>query len=207
MNSIRAVILAACCLTAFSCATQRDPAPPASAPPTASPAISPRVASNVAGGTPSPEPGDTSTPDFAGSTGVTEKKRSQMHPALLKQVRAATHDKFDRIVFEFAASAVPGYRIEYASKPVQSCGSGDPVSVAGSKSLLIQMTPAQAHSEAGAATVTDRARTLNLPLLKEMKLICDFEADVQWVVGLSESKPYRVLELTNPARLVVDVRK
>jgi hypothetical protein len=54
--------------------------------------------------------------------------------------------------------------------------------------------------------VTDRARMLNFPIMKELKSICDFEADVQWVLGVSKPNKYRVLELSNPSRLVIDIK-
>jgi hypothetical protein len=71
--------------------------------------------------------------------------------------------------------------------------------------LIVRLQPANAHTEAGVATVQNRQQNPSLPILKELKLICDFEADVQWILGLSSPNRYRVLELTNPARLVVDV--
>jgi hypothetical protein len=37
-------------------------------------------------------------------------------------------------------------------------------------------------------------------------LTCDFEGKVVFVLGLVSKKPYRVVELQNPTRLVVDVK-
>jgi hypothetical protein len=45
-----------------------------------------------------------------------------------------------------------------------------------------------------------------LPVLKELTIICDFEAQVEWVVGLAARTPYRIAELSEPPRLVLDVR-
>lgn len=148
-----------------------------------------------------------SSSQFEGTTGVTEKNREGAAPAVLRDVRAARHPTFDRIVFEFHRGARPGYRVEYAKGPVRRCGSGDDVEVAGSARLLVRLRPAQAHTEAGRPTITRRERRLRLGSLREMKLICDFEADVEWVFGLASRRPYRVLELSNPARLVVDVKR
>jgi hypothetical protein len=70
---------------------------------------------------------------------------------------------------------------------------------------MIRMQPSNAHTEAGEASVQNRQQSPNLAVLKELKLICDFEADVQWILGVASPNRYRVLELTNPARLVVDI--
>lgn len=123
---------------------------------------------------------------------------------VLREVRAAGQPGFDRVAFEFEGSDVPGYRIGYVDKAIQ-CGSGEPVELAGEAWLEVQLTPAQAHTEAGEPTVRERERSLDLPVLKELESTCDFEADVTWVLGLASRKVYRVQELANPARLVIDL--
>lgn len=175
--------------------------PAATAEPAASPAATPSP------GAATPEPGDHSEQDFRGTAGMVEKEAPGAAPALLRAVRTASHERFDRVVFEFAGARPPGYRVEYVDRPVRQCGSGEAVPVAGDAWLRVRLTPANAHTEAGEATVTDRDRRLGYTNLKELKILCDFEAEVEWVLGLASPNRYRVLELTNPARLVVDVRK
>lgn len=206
MNLIKIILLSFCCLAALSCAQQDKPqsvssnmaTPPVSSPPPSPPLLTESLAT--------PEPGDTSAATFEGTAGAIDKNRANMKPAVLTRVRTGKHEGFDRVVFEFAGNAVPGYHVEYVDKPVRNCGAGEVVPLAGQGFLLIRMQPAQAHTEAGVATIKDRESAPNLPIIKELKLICDFEADVQWVAGLTSPNRYRVLELSNPARLVVDVR-
>lgn len=152
------------------------------------------------------EPGDTSPDDFEGTAGITEKKKPAARVATLVDVRAARHEKFDRIVFEFAGSSLPGYHIEYVDRPVRNCGPGEVVPLAGDGYLLVRFQPAIAHTEAGEPTIKERERRPALTILKEMKLICDFEADVSWAMGLASPNRYRVVELSSPARLVVDIK-
>jgi len=138
------------------------------------------------------------------TAGVTEVRRGR--GATLRAVRTARNEGWDRVVFEFAGGVVPGYHVEYVDRPVRKCGSGDEAQVAGQGWLEVRITPAQAHDEAGRVTVADRERKLALPVLRELELTCDFEADVTWVLGVASPNRYRVQELSNPARLVVDVR-
>ena len=142
------------------------------------------------------------TETFSGTTAATEKQRADAPVAVLREVRAARQEGFDRVVFEL--DGMPGYRIGYQDRPVQ-CGSGEPVEVAGTAWLQVQLLPAQAHTEAGEPTVRERERRLDLPVVKEIESTCDFEADVTWVLGLAARRPYRVQELASPPRLVVDV--
>ena len=206
MKLARSILLATCCVAALSC-EYRDPIQRETASPATSPVASPTATPAPAvGELARPESGDTSQSEFKGTVGRTDKKRLERPAVILKEVRTGRHENFDRVVFEFAGAGVPGYHIEYVDKPARACGSGEPVQVAGNGLLAIQLKPAHAHTEAGEVTIRDRQRVLNLPVIKEMKLICDFEADVQWVLGLSSPNRYRVLELSKPARLVVDIR-
>ena len=185
--------------------------------------------SNFANGTPAPVPSRTAEPpitpsptptnapadeaaseapaDFEGTAGNTEKKNPTATGAvLLKEVRSAKHGDFDRVVFEFQGAQMPSYKLEYIDKPVRACGSGDVVPFQGNAWLSVLLTGANAHTEAGEATIKDRTRSPNLTIVKDLKLICDFEAEVEWVLGVSSPNKYRVLELKNPIRLVVDIK-
>lgn len=188
--------------TAAAPATASVPAPPPAAPPPAEPA---KAAADAA-----PEP------PFVGTAGITEKKKPLGKSAVLVAVRAARHAGHDRVVFEHEGS-LPGYRVEYVDGPIRRCGSGEPAQVAGNARLRVRLEPAAAHDDAGRATVSerDRQRKLSLAVLRELVLVCDFEGQVEWAVGLEspgsssgrEGLPrYRVLELDGPPRIVVDVR-
>lgn len=119
---------------------------------------------------------------------------------------AATEPGFDRLTFEFSGERLPGYRIAYSSAPIRHCGSGDSVPLAGAGFLVVRFEPAQAHDDQGRPTITDRAWAPALLTVKELKLVCDFEGQVEWAVGLAARRRYRVLEAAAPARLFVDVR-
>ena len=120
-------------------------------------------------------------------------------------MRTARNDGYDRIVFELRG-AVPGYHVEYVDSPVRDCGAGDVRTIAGDGWLEVRLSPAVAHTEAGAPTIAERERALALPILRELELTCDFEAVVTWVVGVASPHRYSVLELTDPPRLVIDIQ-
>lgn len=135
---------------------------------------------------------------------IEKPARTDLGVVVLRAVRAAGQRGFDRVVFEFEGSDVPGYRIGYVDRAIQ-CGSGDAAELAGQAWLQVQLFPAQAHTEAGEPTVQERERRLDLPVLKEIESTCDFEAEVAWVLGLASHKVFRVQELESPARLVIDL--
>ena len=150
---------------------------------------------------PGEEPSDdlrdtTLRQDEAGSIGISTP--------MLTAVRAAVHEKADRIVFEFDAP-LPGYKLEYIDRPVRQCGSGDMVELPGDAWLSIRFFPANAHTEEGRPTVANRDQSFTDRNLKQLKLICDFEAVVEWVAAVGSPLQYKVLELKAPDRLVIDV--
>lgn len=154
-----------------------------------------------------PRPASPGAPTDSGWTaGVVRVDRGTRAPALLRDVRVAAHDDFDRIVLDFGDDALPGYRVEYVDRPVRACGSGAVVELPGDAWLSIELSPANAHDEQGRATVTTRDLPVSLPVILRVRSTCDFEAIVTWVAGVGAPNRFRVLELDAPGRIVVDVR-
>ena len=148
----------------------------------------------------------TSTPPaFQGSRDPVEVLGgNRMMTPLLADVRAARHEGFDRVVFDFAATSRPGYRVEYVTPPIQQCGSGNQETVDGSAFIQVRMTPAAAH-DAGQPTFGTTELLPGLPTLLEVQQTCDFEGTVTWVLGLSEEVDFVVSLYPDPFRVVVDV--
>lgn len=154
-----------------------------------------------------PVPVPTAAQPGEWTTGVVAGSATGPGAATLVEVRTGPHEEFDRVVFDFGAGALPGYRVEYVRPPITRCGSGQATQVAGSAWLRVHFTPAQAHTDAGQPTIAQRERMLSLPVVREIELTCDFEGHVEWVLGVAAPKQYRVLEMGSPARLVVDVMR
>ncbi len=144
--------------------------------------------------------------DFEGTAGITDQKNEIKGVAVLREVRTGMHDGFDRVTFEFAGAEMPSYHIEYIDKPVRACGSGNVVNLKGDGWLEIRFEPSAAHTEDGKPTVENRELAPDHKIIGELKLTCDFEAVVTWVLGVSSPNKYRVLELENPTRLAVDIK-
>jgi hypothetical protein len=166
---------------------------------------------NVSNSTPAevktPEPDEAAgAANFEGTEGITDKKNHINGAAILSAVRLGRHEGFDRLVFEFRDDQLPGYHIEYVDKPIRSCGSREVVPLAGDAWLQIRLEPANAHTDDGKPTLRFREIAPKLPIVLEIKSTCDFEAQIQWVAGVSSPNKYRVLELKNPTRLVVDIK-
>lgn len=122
--------------------------------------------------------------------------------AQLAAVRVGCHATFDRIVFE-ARLATPAYRVRYASKVIAD-GSGNEVSLLGTERLRVVLPGSRAHTLGGAAVLA-RVLTPRCPNLRQAKLAGDFEGTVSFGLGLRRTAGFRVVRLTAPTRIVVDV--
>lgn len=157
------------------------------------------------GGCAAGEPPGSGGGPFLEAGTVRETPAPDIAPALLREVRTARHPGFDRITFELTGDRLPGYRVAYLAGPAHDCGAGEPKEVAGNAVLEVTFRPANAHTEEGQPTIPFRERPLDLPVLKEIERTCDFEAVVTWALGVAEAKRFRVIELSGPPRLAVDI--
>jgi hypothetical protein len=145
--------------------------------------------------------------DTAGWTaGIVDLAPRSGGVATLVSLRAARHEGYERVVWEFSGPA-PGVHVEYVDRPVRQCGSGEPVPLSGDAWLEVRLEPVRAHTEEGRPTIAERRRTTALPIVLEMVQTCDFEAVVTWVLAVSSPQPLRVTRLENPPRVVVDIRQ
>lgn len=147
----------------------------------------------------------TPDPTFEGRTEPVEGEIGDVGApaALLDDVRTGEHEGFDRIVFEFSEGATR-YRVEYVTDPYE-CGTGFPVDIGGAAFLQVSFEPANAHDDDFQPTIDERELAPGLPAILEAELTCDFEANVDWVAGLPERLDFRVAELSDPLRLVIDI--
>lgn len=130
--------------------------------------------------------------------------------ALLREVRTARHDGFERIVFEFDGDEVPSHRIGYVEGPIRQPGSGNRIEVAGPEYLEVRLQPAAGVDLRGAEPREtyrgpDRVDLSAQGPGRELVFVGDFESNMAWVVGSERRAPFAAEFLADPLRLVVDI--
>ena len=123
-------------------------------------------------------------------------------PELLA-VDVGHHDTFDRVVFRFS-SRVPGYNVNYVPE-VTADPSDEPVPLEGNAFMIVAMHSV-ASGQVGAPPAPQDRQTPRFPELRELAGAGDFEGVVSFGLGLTSASGFRVFTLTNPDRLVVDLR-
>jgi hypothetical protein len=127
----------------------------------------------------------------------------------VKTVRAAQQKDFDRLVFEFEG-AFPHYRIEYLkSRFYDSEGGRKRIRTAGRAFLMVTLLQVSADekqvglSQARGFLPKGNLRLPSLWSIDDKEL---FEGTYDFVAGVSSRKPFRITELRNPSRLVIDFK-
>ncbi|MCP1388624.1 hypothetical protein M5J20_10610 [Corynebacterium sp. TA-R-1] len=161
------------------------------------------------------EPADTEAPQSVFTTdGV--RVPSQGAPELVIQdVRAGTHDGYDRVVFEYAGPGTPGFIAGYNADPRQQA-SGYPLEGLKGNAFLevmIQGTPMMMMSQredligVGPVRVAPGGGLVGAGNVQGVVHGGVFEADTQYVIGLDKVRPYNIYVLENPTRVVVDFQQ
>ena len=78
---------------------------------------------------------------------------------------------------------------------IDSDGSGDPVSLQGTKRLRVLIHNARAHTQSGAPLLAN-VKTPRCSNLRQLKLAGDFEGVVSFGLGLRRKTGFRVFRLT-----------
>lgn len=116
-----------------------------------------------------------------------------------------------RVVFEFRGDDTAGYVVSYAKPPFSQCGSGEEVSTDGwgaSAYMQVKLEPSSSvdlMKEAEETYTGPRDIPLDGEILKHMKVICDFEAQFVWLIGIDDEHPFQVTTFESPPRLVIDI--
>lgn len=116
----------------------------------------------------------------------------------LVDVAVEALDCSDRIVFSFReAPPGPGFHVSYqpAATAKLEDGSGNPVEIEGSAFLVVRLTPAMGAEFVGEEVVPTytgprRFSDNGTRYVREVVKTGDFEAQVTWVIGVDEERPF-----------------
>lgn len=123
---------------------------------------------------------------------------------VLVDVRAAHHENYDRIVFEFSGN-LPARRSVQFVDHLDDPWTGGPVSVAGNAFLSVWFAQAVGHDEADQVTYGPRRRAYALPNIMQVVTTADYEGILGIGIGLAVERPITVFSLASPTRMVIDI--
>ena len=199
----RVLIAVTACLLATACSddpevssasSDTSAAPTAASAPAAAPSTAPAA---------TPE---SQKAVFAADTGRDEQAASG-GPLSVTKVRLARQKGFDRVVFELDGKqpGEPGWTVQYVDEPRRD-GSGDPVDVDGEATLVVLISGVGYPFDTGVEEVRAVELPSDLEVVADMELGAVFEGVYESFIGTSGKAPFRVFRLSDPARVVVDVR-
>jgi hypothetical protein len=161
----------------------------------------------------------TDSPSVTGATcapfGTTDE-HSHGQPADLsllvgQEMRVGQHDCYERFVFQMQGTGIqPWWMVRYR-EPLTGQGSGEPIALRGNADLEILIGVWTVTEFPGRPpewpvfTGPDDIVTSGYLAIKEARNLYAFEGITQLGIGLDRVRPFRVLWLDGPPRLVVDV--
>ena len=159
--------------------------------------------------TPTPEPGlDATKPINADNwmssvEGLPPVRSDDPTKALaLTGIRAATHEGFTRVVLEFSGEGTPGVRRAAWTDEAVEQGRGLPIQVEGQAvlDLVIDGTPMTASENPYPSGMHTRVGDLDV--------VSDgtFEDNTHVVIGAPAARQFQIGFLSDPVRMVIDVR-
>jgi peptidoglycan hydrolase-like protein with peptidoglycan-binding domain len=133
-------------------------------------------------------------------------RRTEGAEATLRRIRAARHDGYDRVVFEFYGGR-PAYNIHYAAVARQG-GSGRPIATSAVTALQIDLQARTVFLDDPGfpRSFSPSSLTPKLPTLRTVRYGGQFEGQSTFGAGVRGRTGFRVIELANPTRIVIDVR-
>ena len=204
-SAAASLLLLGACAPASPTNTPRS----AEASPSASSPAASASASEAPKTTPTPEPGlDATKPINADNwmssvEGLPPVRSDDPTKALaLTGIRAATHEGFTRVVLEFSGKGTPGvWRGAWTDEAVEQ-GRGMPIQVEGQAvlDLVIDGTPMTASENPYPSGMDTRVGDLDV--------VSDgtFEDNTHVVIGAPATRQFQIGFLSDPVRMVIDVR-
>jgi len=154
----------------------------------------------------SPSPGRP--PGFA--TAAKQGGAAPSPASLLRVIRTGRHSGYERVVIEFTGPA-PAYQVSYLDA-VREDPSDRPVALEGDAFLLVVLSGGTLDTTPQVTDLT-KARSYTGPRrirpdldeVEEIAAAGDFEGVLSFGIGIDERAPFRVLRLSSPGRIAVDV--
>lgn len=196
------LLLGACAPASPTNAPRSAEASPSASSPTASASAAPET-------TPTPEPGLDATKPINADNWMSSveglppvRSDDPMKALALTGIRAATHEGFTRVVLEFSGEGTPGvWSAAWTDEAVEQ-GRGLPIQVEGQAflDLVIDGTPMTAAANPYPSGTHTRAGDLDV--------VSDgtFEDNTHVVIGAPAARQFQIGFLSNPVRMVVDIR-
>jgi hypothetical protein len=136
-------------------------------------------------------------------------RRHATDTTYVRGVRVGRHQSFDRVVFEFSG-AMPNYRVEYLKSRFYENEAGTHrIKMAGKAFMQVSLSVIPTDEEQ--MRLRERKDFIpkgrqKLRWVWELDDATHFEGYYDFLLGIGARKPFRISELSDPLRLVIDFK-
>ena len=194
--------------TTAAATTTTAPAPPPTPAPTTTAAPTTTITTSTT--TTTTAAPTTTAPPFNGNTDPKESPVIGAPDARLVDVRTGSHLGFTRVVWEMDGSTgTPMYQVGYTPGPFVNMGEFT-IPVTGTAFLHVIFFPGMRHDITDPNDIIQTylgPEVINVGVgsVQQVVFIEDFEANMEWAIGLTGQQEFKVFTMENPTRLVIDI--
>lgn len=208
--STRLVVLVTGAALLLTACGEGDPDTPSSPPAStaATPDVEPSTPATTAA-TPAATATESEEPvPFPADLDADEQESSGDAALTVTEVTTGQHEGYDRVVFRLGGTGAPGWMVRYTEGATDD-PADTPLDLAGDGTLQVILLGMQLPATTGVAEWggPNPILTPGYPVLREVNVRGQFEGQELAFLGLATAgHPFRVFALTDPTRVVVDVR-
>lgn len=150
--------------------------------------------------------GGTAHPPFPADTRPDTQQASAGAFGNVTAIRIGHHDGYDSVVLEYGGRGTPGWDVRYVDHPAAQ-GSGAAIDLAGSATLQMTISGVGYPTDTGVQEYSG-PRRFSVPetdIVTEVYFDGTFEGTTVVLVGTGSATPFRVYQLENPVRVVLEV--
>jgi len=148
----------------------------------------------------------TAQPPFPADTRPDTQAASADAFGNVTAIRIGHHDGYDRVVLEYGGRGTPGWDVRYVDQAVTQ-GSGAVVDLRGSATLQMTITGVGNPPDTGVQEYSGPRRfsAHGTDIVTEVYFDGTFEGTTVVFVGTESATAFRVYQLSNPVRIVLEV--
>jgi hypothetical protein len=105
------------------------------------------------------------------------------------------------------SGSFPGYRVGYETDPIPLDPSDQKVYLRGKATLAVHVAAWMPDTDGHGYAGPTRIFPTNVTAIKELRQTRNFEGYNTWAIGIDVKRSFRVFRLSNPPRLVIDIRR
>lgn len=136
---------------------------------------------------------------------VTNDPGEAPEPSLVSAISMETIGNFDRVTVQFGSRDLAlGYWTELPGEQPRRCSGAAAPELVAEHWLVLRMGPARAGGDDGGLAPVHRREVSDIRNVRGVEVLCESEGALEVAIALTRRSAYRLVDVRNPERIVLD---